>query len=984
MAAIIDRCLRRDPFARFASADDLRSALEQLTPMGRELAIPEGNPYRGLQAFEPQPPPLSSGASAGTRAVAAPPRAAAPVVAPGDSGTGKSSLCRAGVLPVVEEGGLEPGRSWASAAMTPGRYPLQTLTATLAGLFDMTEETVAALIAGESEALIRALRKQLGDVRGRLLFVDQLEELVTLGEAKEVAVVGLVLARLASGIPGLRVLTTVRGDFLTRVAQIPTLGDEIGRAIYLLRQLSPEGAREAIVGPAQTKGVSFETEALVDQLVQAGSGGSLPLLQFALAELWEIRDKASACISAADLTKIGGVTGALARHGDGALAQLLPAQRRAGRRVLMRLVTLDDTRASLTEDELVAGEAAARAALAALVQARLVVVRGVGDRVVYEIAHEALLAGWTTLRTWLDEERDSRAVRHRLELAVADWERLGRSSDGLWTTAQLVAARLLEPETLRPRELEFLAASRVAVARGRVLRRAALVALPVLALLVYLGSWLQAEHALRTTVNTYVRAAHFALAQAQVADRSAARLQSDAFAHFDRGDLERGEALWAAALVLQPSADQHYTRAAQALETALSYDPGSAPLRDRLADALYARALLAEPRRQPAQAQELLARLKLYDQDQARRSQWDAPATMTVRSDPPGALVSLEAYVEDAHRRRVARPLRGLTAGETLELAPGSYRLTFALSGHVPVHYPVLLERAEALELEVALPRAEEVPPGFVFVPPGRFLYASADHEDVRKQFFTAQPMHEVTTGPYLIAAHETTYSDYISFLESLAPAEQAEHLPRSGGNGQRGNALELRDGRWQFTLHSGSGPHRYVVSDGELLRYEQRDRRAQVDWQKFPVTGISIADASAYLRWLDRTGRVPGARFCTEHEWERAARGADGRNYPHGDELAPDDANFDETYRKELVAMGPDPVGSYTQSQSPFGVLDATGNAFEIAVSPFDPNAKLVRGGGYFFDRSTVRLINRSLVDPSLRDSSFGLRVCATYKPAR
>ncbi|MBA3549327.1 MAG: serine/threonine-protein kinase PknK, partial [Nannocystis sp.] len=246
MAAIVDRCLQRDPFARFASADDLRAALEQLTPMGRELAIPEGNPYRGLQAFEAQHRALFFGRSVEIRSVVERLRSDALVVVAGDSGAGKSSLCRAGVLPVIEEGGIEPGRSWASAAMTPGRYPLQTLTATLAVLFDMTEETVAALIIDGSDALIRGMRKQLGEVRGRLLFVDQLEELVTLGEPKEVATVGLILARMASGIPGLRVLTTVRGDFLTRVAQISILGDEIGRAIYLLRQLAPENAREAI------------------------------------------------------------------------------------------------------------------------------------------------------------------------------------------------------------------------------------------------------------------------------------------------------------------------------------------------------------------------------------------------------------------------------------------------------------------------------------------------------------------------------------------------------------------------------------------------------------------------------------------------------------------------------------------------------------------------------------------------------------------
>jgi eukaryotic-like serine/threonine-protein kinase len=258
---IIDRCLRRDPFERFASADELRSALELMTPMGRELAIPEGNPYRGLQAFEAQHRALFFGRAAEIRTVVERLRADPLVVVAGDSGVGKSSLCRAGVLPLIEEGVVEPGRSWASAAMTPGRFPLQTLTATLAGLFDMSEETVAACIAGAPDALIRSLRKQLGEVRGRLLFIDQLEELTTLADPREAETVGHVLARLGSGIPGLRVLSTVRGDFLTRVAAVPGLGDEVGRAIYLLRPLSPEGAREAIVGPAQTKNVSFASEA---------------------------------------------------------------------------------------------------------------------------------------------------------------------------------------------------------------------------------------------------------------------------------------------------------------------------------------------------------------------------------------------------------------------------------------------------------------------------------------------------------------------------------------------------------------------------------------------------------------------------------------------------------------------------------------------------------------------------------------------------
>jgi hypothetical protein len=127
LAAIVDRCLRPRPLRALRLGDDLRAALEALTPMGRELAIPEGNPYRGLQAFEAQHRALFFGrASRSARWSSACAPTPSCVVA-GDSGVGKSSLCRAGVLPVIEEGGIEPGRSVGQRRDDPGRRPLQTL-----------------------------------------------------------------------------------------------------------------------------------------------------------------------------------------------------------------------------------------------------------------------------------------------------------------------------------------------------------------------------------------------------------------------------------------------------------------------------------------------------------------------------------------------------------------------------------------------------------------------------------------------------------------------------------------------------------------------------------------------------------------------------------------------------------------------------------------------------------------------------------------
>ena len=161
-------------------------------------------------------------------------------------------------------------------------------------------------------------------------------------------------------------------------------------------------------------------------------------------------------------------------------------------------------------------------------------------------------------------------------------------------------------------------------------------------------------------------------------------------------------------------------------------------------------------------------------------------------------------------------------------------------------------------------------------------------------------------------------------------------------------------------------------------LRYAKRDRRVEQDWLRFPVTGISFEDAEAYAAWLDRTGRVPGARLCTELEWERAARGEDGREFPHGDSLAPDDANVDLTYDKEPGGFGPDEVGSHPASRSPFGVDDLAGNAWEWTRSSLEPGQVVARGGSYYFAAASARLANREMPERTLRDITVGIRVCA------
>jgi formylglycine-generating enzyme required for sulfatase activity len=139
----------------------------------------------------------------------------------------------------------------------------------------------------------------------------------------------------------------------------------------------------------------------------------------------------------------------------------------------------------------------------------------------------------------------------------------------------------------------------------------------------------------------------------------------------------------------------------------------------------------------------------------------------------------------------------------------------------------------------------------------------------------------------------------------------------------------------------------------------------------------VSWDDVLAYTKWLRERGGVRGARPCTEIEWERAARGADDREFPHGDVLAPDDANFEETYGRQFAASGPDEVGSHSASDSPFGVSDLSGNAWEWTAG-LGNGPPVARGGGSNFDELTCRVVNRALVEPQVRGAFFGVRVCA------
>jgi formylglycine-generating enzyme required for sulfatase activity len=981
LAAIVDRCLRRNPAERFPSAEEMRDAIERLTAAPRTTTVPEGNPYRGLQAFGAEHRSLFFGRAAEVRAVLERLRSEHFVLVAGDSGVGKSSLCGAGVLPRVGEGALGDGRSWTVIRLVPGRRPLLALATALATGLGMDEEAVKDLAEPQPALLVRELRRHLRRSHGLLIFLDQLEELVTMGVPEEAADFAELCTQLVSGVAGLRMLATVRSDFLARLAALPGLGDEVPHALYLLRPLSREGTREAVVGPAYATGVHFESEELVDTLVDstARADAGLPLLQFTLAELWEARDQGSGLIRIATLEAMGGVAGALARHADGVLDRMLPGQRRAARRILLKLVTLEGTRARRTESELTTDEPA-RGALDALVRGRLLVAREAEDGAAYEVTHEALLGGWTRLRAWLEEEAESRALHQRLEAAATDWDRLGRPGDALWGARQLGEVAMLDPVDLAPREQEFVVACEEAVRRGRWIRRGMAVAVPLLVGLVWGGMRLHSRYDVTRQVDTLVREGDELLNRAREQDERGAGITRAAFAAFDARRREEAEASWATSRSLGTEADRGYAKASQALEKALALDAGRADVRERLAEVILDRALLLERLHRPVDSEEVAVHLALYDVGGERRRRWLAPATVSLRTSPADAELRMERYeIDDRGGRHPvdSGPARSTPVSE-LQLEPGSYRFRIAAAGRAPVLYPILLKRGEHLDIHLDIPPPAEIPAGFVYVPPGRFLFGSAADESTRRDFFNTVPLHEVRTEAFLIARTETTFQEWLEFLGALPPAERARRTPRTAATLFHGALAlkQLADSTWELMIKPSTKS--YTAKTGAPIIYSGRSKRPIQDWRHMPVLAISADDAEAYARWLNETGRVPGARLCTEYEWERAARGADDREFPHGDHLDPDDANYDATYGKVPLAFGPDEVGSHPASRSPFGIDDLVGNVWEWTRSSLTDGEHATRGGCYYFSPPADRIPNREVPEPTFRDMVLGLRLCA------
>jgi DNA-binding SARP family transcriptional activator/class 3 adenylate cyclase/ABC-type glycerol-3-phosphate transport system substrate-binding protein len=482
VADVISRATADDPDSRYREAGDVAVALRdalgfRLPGISTDGTVGERNPYKGLHAFAEADADDFFGRDALVdrlvRRMAEAVEGSRFLAVVGPSGSGKSSVVRAGLIPTLRAGALPGSDRWFFLEMLPGSHPMEELEAALQRIAVDPPPRMLELLERDERGLARIVGHLLPDDGTELvLVVDQLEEVFTMVEEEQTRDHFLRSLVEAAQEPGsrLRVVVTLRADFYDRPLSFPSLAELMRTRMETVVPLTAEELERAIGGPAERVGVVPEL-ALVAEMVADVSDrpGALPLLQYALTELFDRRRGRALTLEA--YREIGGVSGALARRAEELFAAMSEEGREATKQLFLRLVIPgdgpSDTRRLVPRAELLS------------VQLDRRVMEGVIDTFgrhrllafdrdpatrgpTVEVAHEALLRSWDRLRMWIDGAREDLRHHRRLSGAATDWEASGRDPGLLLRGRRLEELHALEASTelaLSRDEQEYLAAS---------------------------------------------------------------------------------------------------------------------------------------------------------------------------------------------------------------------------------------------------------------------------------------------------------------------------------------------------------------------------------------------------------------------------------------------------------------------------------------------------------------------------------------------
>ena len=366
----------------------------------------------------------------------------------GPSGSGKSSVVRAGLIPALRKGAITGSDGWPIAQMVPGARPFAELEVALLRSSLDAPDSLANQLADPEDGILRAALRVLPGENSRLLLViDQFEELFTLVEDEDgrSRFISNLLPVMDDPHGRVTVVLTLRADFYDRPLAYPEFGNRLGDGVVNVVPLTPDEFEDAAQKPAEAAGVSLAPALLASLLTDVvGRPGALPLFQYTLTELFDRR--ASDTLTLDDYRSMDGLRGALTRRADDLFAEFDSGQQAAAKQIFLRLVTIADNgewgRRRVPASEIVSLDVdlvAAQAVIELFTAHRLLTVDRdfVTESPTVEVAHEALLTEWGRLRDWIEESREDVKRHAALTAAMNEWIEAGRQPDFLLTGSRL-------------------------------------------------------------------------------------------------------------------------------------------------------------------------------------------------------------------------------------------------------------------------------------------------------------------------------------------------------------------------------------------------------------------------------------------------------------------------------------------------------------------------------------------------------------------
>lgn len=444
-------------------------------------------PYKGLDVFEEEDAELFFGREKLVGDLVSRVKESRTVFVTGPSGSGKSSLVRAGLIHALKQGSIKSSDRWLYATMKPGRDPLESLANAFSRLKSPELGSYFRQHVDQVNVLHECAESALTDNKNQrlVLFIDQFEEVFTQISKEEERVAFLNLLTHAATIESGRViiLFSMRSDFVSNCATYPQLNALLNQKFVQIGAMQPEELVSAIAQPALRAGLRIDPD-LIAQIINEmkGEPGALPLMQFALKDLFDSQQEKSGVIALTlnDYLQRGGIHKALERHADDSFSKLSKNEQELARSIFSGLIEIgrgtQDTRRTALFDELVPANTKAEdveAIVQKLADARLITTDEAAGKDTVMISHEKLIDAWPWLKKLVNENRDVIALQNEITDDAKEWDEHKHDQSYLYTGIrlasvheQLQAKRLV----LSGSTLDFIKAGNAQQKRSQIFR----------------------------------------------------------------------------------------------------------------------------------------------------------------------------------------------------------------------------------------------------------------------------------------------------------------------------------------------------------------------------------------------------------------------------------------------------------------------------------------------------------------------------------